>query len=49
MSVSQELNMTHFLLTTERDKMIKACDAKVAWKPNFKVNYTAKMQFILES
>ena len=29
--------------------MIKACDALVARKPNFNVNYTAKMQIIVQS
>ena len=35
-------------LFTERDKMIEACDALVAWKPHFNVNYTAKMPFIVQ-
>ena len=46
MSVSQGLITTLF---TEMDKMIKACDAQVALKPNFNVNYAAKMQFIVQS
>ena len=29
--------------------MIKACDALVAGKPNFNVNYTAKMRIIAQS
>ena len=29
--------------------MIKACDAKVAWKPYFNVDYTAKMQIVVQS
>ena len=29
--------------------MIKACDALVARKPNFNVNYTAKMQIVVQS
>ena len=29
--------------------MIKACDALVARTPNFNVNYTAKMQIIVQS
>ena len=34
---------------TERAKMIKACGVLGARKPNFNVNCTAKMKFIVQS
>ena len=35
--------------STDRDKMIKACDALVVCKHNLNIAYTAKMHFITPS
>ena len=35
--------------STDREKIIKACDALITSKPNLNVNYIAKMQFIMQS